>query len=386
MTGLTQGTCSPAEARGCSGAAVDPLALLPLHAPPEGTIEVVSPFNRYSATSARSRSRTSGSASRTARSPRWCSSRGSTTAQPVPARAWRSWTREPDSAGAARPAATAWRWRPRWPCGQPAELVRTVVHRHGREGRRLRLRRVELERGQTLTIGGSEYGHSESCDRAARQRVHRPRRVRGGETCTSRRSSATTRRTAMRLLPPGPPLDVVVHDGAVARSIDAPSASTAGAAPSGHGACPPSAALGHYQIDVSGRGARRRRLRPIESLRDERRPAGFCVAAFRQPDFRVETALSARSAGSGIRASRHGRCEVSLRRALGTRLGSLALSRVSVLSAPAALFASGIGGRIRVSDISSFGRCGAIRRVDCREVRDPRRRWTSEPDVANGIR
>ena len=125
----------------------------------------------------------------------------------------------------------------------------------------------------------------------------------------------------VRLLPAGQALDVVVRDNR-GREIDRRSvtlsrwSSVEWAWP-----VPAEGTLGNYNVQVSMPGAIKKDTGNDVTPRPEpqgewlKQVAGtFLVAAYRRPDFRVDTTLTAPIADRRRRSVRHGRREISLRR------------------------------------------------------------------------
>ena len=240
------------------------------------------------------------SPSRTARRTRSCSSRGSTPARRSRAR----WSRS-----SARDNTTFWRGTtgadgiavaPDTPLRDLDDWSEVRVRRHGREGRRHRLRRQRLERGH-LRPGTS--APASTCASAIRMlrgsRVHRPRRLpprRGGAPQGD--PARRTRRTACAAAARAPVFDRAcaiaegrdrrqAHDPDVAveqRGVDADAARRR--APSAATRC--------------RRCSRPTSRRPAPTCSTRRRVNGsFLVAAYRRPDFRVDISLAGGDAIAG---------------------------------------------------------------------------------------
>ena len=172
--------------------------------------------------------------------------------------------RRRDGAGAAAP--------------QARRLVRVLVRRHGREGRRRRLRRVRLERrhhavglrARRISCGRRRTSCADRCSPIAAS-------TSPARKCTSRRSSAPTRRTASGCCRPD------------RRSTSAcATAATGGRSPHGH-----DQPLEQRRVDVDGAGRRHAR-----QLLDR----SACCPAPKSP--KATTSPSARATGEWLKTGR----------------------------------------------------------------------------------
>ena len=265
---------------------------------------------RHRASGSAVRSRTSASASRTARSPRSCSSRGSTPARRCRTRAWRSWTRrQPDAVarhdrsrrrGDRAGAGAA-------PVRRPPAICRSSS----------RPKRTATWPSSDRTGHGAHPSSSEHQvrarrvrRRAARQRLHRPRRLQGGGR--GARQGGAARRHAGRDAPAARKaraLEVVVHDSRD-REVDRRTITVnRWSSVEWTWRVPADAALGSYRIDDLSR----RRRRPANARRTV---PSRVLSRRRVPPARLPRRRDAhrRSGGPRLHAARHGRREVPVRR------------------------------------------------------------------------
>ena len=215
----------------------------------------------------------------------------------------------------ARPTATAWRSRRRCRCATPNKVVRALVPRHGREGRRHRLRRRRT--GTKASAVGLRHAVS-TCGKRPTSCAARSSPIAASTSpasrCTSRRSCAPTRRPA---------------SGCCRRARSSTSACTTDAR---------SKEVDRRTIDVNkwssaewtwdvpaeaharqlhdrgddagtekpeGNDVTERRVTTREWLQPVN--GSFLVAAYRKPDFRVDTTLTADAGSRRHDAQRVGR-------------------------------------------------------------------------------
>ena len=218
----------------------------------------------------------------------------------------------PDARVAIVDAATRTRWRgttdrdgvalaPGAGAAPVLRPPRSVVHRHGRKGRRRGLRRIELERWPEPVGPEHQLRPRRVRRRAARKRVHRPWSVQGGGRGTHQSGGAQRyagrdapgpgrqrpgRRRTRRSLSRGRSADGH-REPLEQRRVDVARARPA----------PRSAS---YQIAISRAGGPCLQPRRTGTSR-----ARFLVAAFRRPDFRVDATLTGDPAvlGSTLRGT-----------------------------------------------------------------------------------
>ena len=333
VTGLDTRHLLSRQGTGLFWAAVDPLALLPRHAPPEGTIyEIVSPFNQIQQRALIQVTNLGISVKDSPQSTLVFVTRLDTAAPVLGARVaivdsanrtrWRGVT---DRDGVALAPAMVLR-----SAEEPGDLSFIVTAEAGSDFAFVASNWTEGD----LDDWRTEYGYSEPAN-VLRGSVFTDRGVyRAGETVHLKAIVRVDTPTSKALLPPGTPLDVVVHDGR-GREIDRRSVRVnRWSSAEWTWDVPAEAALGYYQIDMVRAGA----SSTTNGYGPSTNVAGrFLVAAYRQPDFRVETALSGDPPvlGSSLRGTVDAKYLFGA--ALGSRLVRWQLSRVPVLTAPAAL-------------------------------------------------